>query len=496
MGFRDYIARMIAPGLMPESQVRELVAEEVKRARQALPVYADYDPLGEGFRRYSMGGSQVRRDLTPGSQDVMIEIAYFLHATSGMAKRFVADTKNFVIGGGVTFTVKNDRPDKAAAQALEDFWGDSVNNMDRLLGPRIEFLGILGEQCWPVTVNPYNGFVQVSYVDPSNIDDVIVMPGFPEIPNLVQLRGVDRDRRELRVIRASRDPLAREYGKRVGDCFYWAVNKPPNSPRGWSDLLQTADFITQLEETLFSELDRIQLMKCFVWDVLLQGADPKTIKEFRENNPPPKPGALKVHNEKVTWTAVAPDLKQHDTKTFFDLMKGYVSGVHSRPDSWFGSGGKAYQTEADLMGEPAFRCFEERQEFVKGMLEEMAMFVLDQAILHRALPGPAQGQAYKVVANMPPMRRRDLQAASTTLKTTTESLIAAESQGYARKETCVRIWASVATEVGFEVDVEAEVTAAKEHEEIPVDYRKVPAPKDAPMPEEESGRDKPGGKNP
>ena len=473
MGIRSRLARFLAPELVDRAIVEQLVAEQAKRAGMGLPVFADYDPKGEGFRRYSLGGSQVRMDIGPASH----EIAYFLYATSGMAKKFIGDTKNFVLGRGATFEVKNDRPDKAATELLKDFWKDSINRMDSLIGPRIEFLGLLGEQCWPVTVNPYNGFVQLSYVDPANIDDVIPLPGFAEIADIVQVRTIERGGQPLRVIRKERDPRKSEYGRLVGDCFYWAINKPPNSPRGWSDLLQSADFISSLEESLFSELDRLNLMKAFIWDVAIEGAGPEEIDKFKEKNPPPKPGSLRIHNEKVTWKAEAPDLKHQDTKYFFDMMRSYVSGVQGRPDSWFGSGGKAYQTEADLMGEPTYRDLEDRQDFARNMLEEVLGFAADQAVLHRSLPEPEGGGAYEICVNLPSMRKRDLKTATDSLKSVTESLVAAETQGWARKETCQRIWASVASETGVEVDAEEEIEEAKKRDAEPMteDYRKVGA---------------------
>jgi len=475
MGIRSTLAKFLAPELVDRGAVEQLVAEEVKRARMGLPFYADYDPKGEGFRRYAIGGNQVRMDILPASHDMMIEIAYFLYATSGMAKKFIEDTKNFVMGRWVTFEVKNDRPDKGATDLLKEFWKDSINRMDVLLGPRVAFLGLLGEQCWPVTVNPHNGFVQVSYVDPANIDDVIPLPGFAEIADIVQVRSVERGGQPLRVIRKERDPRKPEYGRLAGDCFYWAINKPPNSPRGWSDLLQAADFISSLEESLFSELDRLNLMKAFIWDVTYEGADENDIKKFRERNPPPKPGSLRIHNEKVTWKAEAPDLQHQDTKYFFDMMRSYVSGVQGRPDSWFGSGGKAYQTEADLMGEPTYRDLEVRQNVVRTMLEEVLRFVADQAILHRALPEPEGGGDYEICVNLPSMRKRDLKTATDSLNSVTQSLVAAETQGWARKETCQRIWAAVASETGVEVDAEEEIEEARKRdaEQVSEDYRKV-----------------------
>ena len=109
MKLREKMARIIAPGLMNKDQVKELVADEVKKAQMAIPINVDYDPKGEGYRRLSAEGQdQTRRDLTPLSQDLMLELAYYLYDTSGLVKRFVRDTKNFVLGEGVTFQVEND----------------------------------------------------------------------------------------------------------------------------------------------------------------------------------------------------------------------------------------------------------------------------------------------------------------------------------------------------------------------------------------------------
>ena len=36
------------------------------------------------------------------------------------------------------------------------------------------WLSLLGEQCWPVTVNKFNGSVNLGYNDPSMIKDIWV----------------------------------------------------------------------------------------------------------------------------------------------------------------------------------------------------------------------------------------------------------------------------------------------------------------------------------
>jgi len=285
---REKVARLLAPDLMNEGQVKALVKQEVAAARQAMPISLDYDPKNEGYRRISgQGQENARRDLSPLSQDLMLELAYYLYDSSGLVKRFVRDTKNFVLGEGITYEVDNDDKEEAKG-VLDDFWNDSINALDLRLEKKIEFLGLLGEQCWPVAVNQHTGKVWLSYVDPVNIDRVSTLRDFPEIAGQIRLKGTaGRTGKKIQVIREETNPMMAEHGRLVGDCFYFTVNNPPNGPRGRSDLIHLFDFINGFEEGLFDELDRIKLIKSFVWDVSLEGATDEEIKEFLRNNKTP-----------------------------------------------------------------------------------------------------------------------------------------------------------------------------------------------------------------
>ena len=462
MGLRDWIAEKLRPGMMNAAQVADLVKSEVQKARMAMPISVDYDPKREGYRRLSAEGEeQVRRDMTPISQDMMLELAYYLYDTSGLVKRFVRDTKNFVLGEGVSFEVANDDDGGAAKQVLDDFWSDAMNRMNLHLEPRVEFFCLLGEQCWPVAVNPHNGRVWVSYVDPVNIDEVISVRNFPEITAAVKLKGTTgRTGRIMPAIREALDPRkSNEYGRLVGECFYWALNKPPNALRGRSDLIHLFDFVNAFEEGIFDELDRIKGIKAFIWDVTLTGADDADIKQFLQNNRAPKSNSVRAHNEQVKWEAVAPSLNQSDNKAFFDLMKTYLAACANRPDSWLGSGGKAYQTEADLMGEPTFKDLGSRQRYVKYMLEYMLRFVLDQAMIHKTLRPPKDGK-HVVTVNMPEMSTKDLKKIVDGLFTLAQSLMIAEGQGWISTDTASKLYANMASQSGIEIDAAEEIKAA------------------------------------
>ncbi len=468
------IKKWLSPDLMTRGEVETLVADQVRAARQALPISLDYDPKNEGYRRLTGVDGLLSRDLTPMGQDTMIELAYYLYDTSGLVKRFVRDSSNFVLGEGLTLDVKNDDDQGTAQQWLEDFW--EKNRLELRLRKRIEFLCLLGEQCWPVLVNPYNGRVMLGYIDPSNIDTVEVVTGFPEIPQRIVLKGATTGRgQSFAAIREDWDPMSRTVGRMVGECFYYSINNPPNGTRGRSDLIQSFDFINGLEESLFDEIDRIKLIKAFIWDVTLNGATDDEIADFLKKNRTPKAGSVRAHNDRVTWQAVAPDLKMQDSKTFLDFMKSYLAACQNRPDSWFGSGGKVYQSEAELNGEPTFKDLGTLQLFVRCMLEDVCRFVIDQAIIRGTLR-ESKTEPLRTCINMPEMVTRDLKAIVESLFQLAQALTVAETQGWLSKDTSTELFASVAGRCGFDIDAAAEIQKradeATDVDGLTEDYRK------------------------
>lgn len=452
---RNLLARILAPDLLDRNQVENLiseqVAEQVAAARMAMPIVADFDPQGEGYRPVAGPGQAQLRDRSPINQALMTELAYHLYDTSGLVKRFVRDTRNFCLGEGVTWSVAGDDENGSADAWLKAFWTDSMNRMDLRLRDRLEFFFLLGEQCWPAQVLP-NGKVWLSYVDPANIAEVHMVSGFPEMAAAVRLTGRGgRTGELLTCVRSELDSRQAACGRLVGNCFFWAINKAPNAPRGRSDLVHLFDFINNFEEGLFDEADRIRQLMAFVWDVELQGASEDDIRKFLKETKAPKSGSMRAHNERVKWNAVNPDLKTYDNRAFYDLMKGYMSACQNRPTSWLGEGGKTYSNEADLMGEPTFKDLGERQRFVKYMLEQVLQFVLDQGVLAGSLR-EREGERLAVTVNLPEFNLRDLGKVATTLTQLTSALTTAETQGWITRETAAQVFTQVAGQLGMEVE--------------------------------------------
>lgn len=462
----ESVARWMAPELKSDDQVREIVAEEIKSAQMAMPLSANYDPNNDGYRRIS-GADQRRRDLMPIAQDRMFEIVYFMFDSSAMMRRLAIMDRSFLFSGPIKVT----SDDENVQEIIDQFWDDPENRMDIDFPEMAMWLGLLGEQCWPVMVNEFNGHVRLGYVDPADIDDVYVNPlNVKQIMQVKMKAGLGREGKRYAVIRKDYNMRSKTYDRLVGDCLFFPINRPPNSPRGRSDYLTLVDWIDSLERYGFNFLERAEFLNNFIWDVLLKGMDKNQITEWVRDNPPPQAGSVRAHNENVEWNAVSPDLKSTDSKTGFDMGKSFVMGAAGRPASWFGEGGKAYQTEADQFGQVPVADMEQRQGYLKYILTIVIQFVIDQAVIAGRLT-PARADEASFSINMPEISKKDLTKLVNGVPQLTTALTVAESSKWITRDTATQIFAFVCSNLGYEIDAQAEIdAAAKAPKDNEVDY--------------------------
>jgi hypothetical protein len=472
MGIRETIARAIAPGLKSETEIRAIVADEISRAKMAMPISANYDPKGEGYRRLSGSDSRMR-DLMPMAQDRMFELAYYMWDSSAMMRRLAVMDRSFIFNGKISFT--SDEPD--VQDLLDIFQKDPENRIALKYPEKAMWLSILGEQCWPVNVNPYNGFVRLLYRDPAEIVDVFVNPLNVEQVMQVELRTAGgRTTEKLAVIRKDYNVKVKTYARLVGECFFVKINAPPNSPRGRSDYLTLFDWIDGLERYGFNYLERAEFLLNFVWDVTLKGMNADQIREWLRDNPPPEPGSIRAHNENVEWSAVAPDIKATDFRGGFDMGKGFVMGAAGRPPSWFGEGGKSYQTEAEQSGQVPIADLNSRSYLHECLLTDIGNFVIDQAVIAGVLSAKKAMAGCKV--SMPEVSKKDLTKLVNGVPQLASALTIAQNQKWISPDEATRLFSFVVSYLGYEVDAQEQIDAAaaapKENE---VDYEKLLADK-------------------
>lgn len=418
---------------------------------------------GEGM------GKANERDLSPLSQERMQKLAEWLWQSNLLANRLAELPLAYLLAEGVTLQCKDDEHQKL----LDKFWNDPINNWPLKLQPRVRALGLLGEQCYICHVNEASGFVRLGYLDPRQIGQVVMDPDNPEQPIGVVTKKDSKGRyykyrvvvlgedEELFSVRTAQIRIA-DFSD--GDCLLYQVNKFPNGSRGRSDLLAQMDWLDAYDGFLFNELDRIDYLRSFVWDVKMDGASDEAVKAFEKNFKPPAPNSTFVHNDSVTLSAVSPELQAAATSESARLLRNHVLGGATLPEHWFGGGGDVNRAVGAEMGEPTFKMLTARQSLLKVMLEEIGRFVLWKGSSTSALPDWSE-EKWQVTAVFPELMNKDVTKFAAAMQSVVAAVVQMIEAGLLTEETALKIVADVAQRFGQDFDAKTELEGARKERE-------------------------------
>ena len=482
--------------MFPDPQLHEILAEEgskaatealeraratsTMKAREAIiPIGGVPRDPGEGFRSLT----QSERDLTPLSQERMIEIAHWLVETNPLARSIIRKFRDFLAGEGISWVAKDDKVDAVILK----FWDDPVNNFSRKLPQKIQQLFQYGEQCYPAFVSENAGNVRLGYVDPANIKEVVADPDNCEVLLGVSLksRGNKKGKR-YKIIWDTDEEIASPAGAVLresftdGQCFYLAINNVSNSVRGRSELLSSADHLDAYEQFVFDRLDMRGQINAFIWDTTIEGKTQEEINEIAKTMPPPKRGTEFFHNERVKREAVTPDLKADDASADARLAKNHILAGHGFPPTWFAEGVDVNRASAAEMEPPTLKMMTMAQRVVKDMISDMVRYQIRKKIeageLEEEIEIEEGGEkkiikavdAFQIVT--PELSPKDPVKLGAALAPITSSLLIAESQDWITKEAAANVYVNVLAALGQEVEV-AETASEEVDPNVTKDYR-------------------------
>ncbi len=421
------------------------------------------DPDDELWTRLTGDGE---RDLDTLSQERMRTVAVYLWDANVIANRIVELPIAYILGEGARLSAN----DEALQSVLDGFWRHPINAMDKKLPIKVRELSLYGEQIWPVFVNEVSGQVQLGYIHPSRLKEVVVDPDNPDQPvGLVVTKGVMEKELRYRVVVNGPEALFTQRTQALrqaftdGDVFYFAVNTLSTTRRGRSDLRAPADWLDAYDQFLFGELERYNFLRAFVWDVTVAGADDTKIREKARSIKAPTPGSVRVHNESEVWKAETPDLQAADTSNGARLFRNHVLGAASIPEHWFGGGGDVNLATAAEMGGPTYKMFSMRQREIRHMLEEVGRFVIRQSILAKEGREPDwTDPRLKVQVVFPEMIPSDTTKYAAALSQVAAACVTSMEAGLLGEAAAVGLLATVAGRLGYELDPDAELAAARE----------------------------------
>jgi hypothetical protein len=443
------------------------------------------DPLPQPMREaYSAAGKMIDnddadwrplsgdalRDLLPMNQRRMQDIAAYLWESNTLANRLIELPIAYILADGV----KLKADDEIIQKLLNDFWNHPVNLMAIKLVKKVRELSMYGEQCYPTFVNQYSGAVRLGYLDPCLIGTVVVDPDNAEQPigiiTVLTKKGVSK--RYKIIVNGAEEEMFTQRTIEIrdtftdGDCFYFKINDLASGRRGRSDLLSQFDWLDSYDQFLFGELDRIQFLRAFMWDVTLTGANQDEVDKKAKSIRPPKPGAVRVHNEAETWKAESPRIESADTDTSAALFRNHVLGGSTIPEHWFGGGGDVNRSTGESMGDPTFKVMSLRQAYIGYMLAEMGRYVIRQwEMAHTGKEPDLTEDVYDFVVQFPEMVAKDTTRYAAALQQVTQAVSLAVADKLLTVKTGIQVIESIAGQLGVKFDAEKELAAIGEQPE-------------------------------
>ena len=461
---RGALARLISP-------TRSATPSPLREAAGANALEDD-----AGWRRLS---GDLDRDLSPLAQARMRAISLKLWDSDPLANRLIELPLAYLLAEGVSLAVGYNGGEgdagKAEATALQGVldahWRHPINQWAVKLPKRLREFSLFGEQAWPAFVNEVDGSVTIGYLDPEYIATVVTDPDNPEQPIDVVTTKRKGVARRYRVIINGAETLFTQRTQAIresftdGDIFYFRCNDLCNSSRGRGDLRAMADYLDAYDQFMFGEVERYNFLRAFFWDVTLQGANQEACNERAKNARPPRPGSVRFHNESETWSAQTPDIQAADTANGAELIRNHVLGGRTIPSHWYGGGGDVNRSTGESMGEPTFKVFSMRQREVKHMLETVGTYVLRQHLAHQS-GEPAEidwaDQRTVVSAVFPEMTARDTTKYAAALQQVVVAVQLAITAKLMTAATGIALIATVAAQLGLEIDPEDELAKAAE----------------------------------
>lgn len=419
------------------------------------------DDEDEGWRKLTGDG---KRDLEPMTQDRMQKLGEYLWRTNVLCNRIVELPLAYLLARGVSWRIDDDD----AQKALDRHWKDGINAWNLKLVKRVRELSIFGEQCWPVFRN-VAGAVRIGYLDPARIGTVVTDPDNREQPiGIVTKKNRKGEERRYRIIinvaETDLGDKAQEIRRTFvdGDCFFFRVNELCSASRGVSDLLAQMDWLDAYDQFMFGEIDRAAAVRAFIWDVTLTGATPEQVVNRAKKITAPRPNSVRVHNEGETWKAESPALNAYDAANAARLIRNHILGGATIPEHWFGGAEDVNKSTGSSMTEPTEKMLDMRRTLIGYMLEQVGQYVIRAhwGALERDLSSSELDLLDSFVVEWPEMTSKDTTKWATALQQAVAAVTALIAEGLLSRETALRIVATLAHQLGVDIDVDEELENA------------------------------------
>jgi hypothetical protein len=394
-----------------------------------------------------------QRDLPPEVYRRAVQTSYTLFYRDPLASRIFKMPIEATQNAGVRITAD----DPAMQKYVNYLWTDPLCGFEPLFWQLQRDFLITGELNLPVAFNVITGKVDLAYIDPMNIQEVYIDEGNILRPLAVRiLAPPNYTNTKVYYSIITTTP----FETLAGEMFRFTLGKPVNAKRGIPGALVIIDWLEATNRALYSEAERWEKLRAFIWSVTLDDMKDKEIKAWVKENFPPgtdiAPSSVQAHNQKVKWEAVTPDLKAQESNTINRMLRTHTLGGVGMADWLFGFSENYGQNIPKEQLLPVSWNFGTMQKTQREQLTYFFTWAIQSAqeahVVFAGVDLATISGKFKVESN-PIFPRDEIQMASILNQTSSALIALIESEVISRK-TSRRVVAHGLENFGIEVTAE------------------------------------------
>ena len=316
------------------------------------------------------------RDRYDYDRDEVLRDALDAWRTNPIARRIVALTSQYVVGGGIGVECKNERTHRF----LQTFWTHRLNHMDQRVFEWCDELTRTGNLFVVISTDPA-GMSFVRAIPTADIFDIESTPNDVE----QELTIWERPRLDGTETAGPNGQLGHPWrvyqeGLDFGGAvmLHYTINRPIGARWGEPDLAPILRWLARYSVWLEdrARLNRYRQSFLYVVKSVFTSQAERLARQAEINANPPSPGSILVADNSEEWSVMAPQLASHEAAEDGLAIKKMIAAGSANPLHFLAEPESATRTTAEASGGPTYRHYEQRQEFFLWMIQDICKVIV------------------------------------------------------------------------------------------------------------------------
>jgi hypothetical protein len=361
---------------------RTPLRDEIKRqVRAALAVIENDSTLIKGSRPFHNSD----RDRYAFDRLEILEQSLEAWRVNPLARRIVELTTQYVVGGGMSFTCKNE----VVSRFINKFWQHRLNLMSIRCSEWCDELTRTGN-LFVILTTDSSGMTYVRAVPATQVKEISSAANDVEQPLRVTFKptGEGFTEETFPAYNEASDSRGAD-GSFAAVVLHYAINRPVGGQWGESDLAPLLRWLSRYAAWLEdrARLNRYRTAFMYTVKASFTSEAERLARQSALNSSPPSPGSILVVDSSEEWAVVQPKLEADQANEDGLALKKMIAAGSGIPLHFLAEPESATRTTAEAAGGPTFRRFEQRQRYFMHVINDVISVALRRrSMLDRHMP--------------------------------------------------------------------------------------------------------------